>query len=73
MDITLPTSWNDITLQKYINLRPVINTEMSEIERVINILCVLTGEKKEVIKNISLEQYHKINRKGFYLRHKIEP
>ena len=30
MEITLPTSWNDITLQKYINLRPVINTEMSE-------------------------------------------
>jgi len=67
MEITLPTSWNDITLQKYINLRPVINTEMSEIERVINILCVLTGEKKEVIKNISLEQYHKIKKKLAFL------
>ena len=63
MEITVPTSWDDITLQKYINLRPILNTEMSDIQRVINILCVLTGEKKEVIKNVSLDDYHKIKKK----------
>ena len=67
MEITIPTSWDDITLQKYINLRPILNTEMSDIQRVINILCVLTGEKKEVIKNVSLDDYHKIKKKLAFL------
>ena len=60
MKITIPTTWDDITLEKYINLRPVLNTEMQPVERVINTLCILTGEKKEVIRNISLEQYHEL-------------
>ena len=60
MKITIPTTWNDITLEKYINLRPVLNTEMKPIERIINTLCILTGEKKETIRNISLEQYREL-------------
>ena len=60
MKITIPTTWDDITLEKYINLRPVLNTEMKPIERIINTLCILTGEKKETIRNISLEQYREL-------------
>jgi len=64
---TLPTTWEDITLEKYINLRPVLQTEQKPIERIINTLCVLTGEKKEVIKDISLEQYNELIKKMKFL------
>ena len=64
---TLPTTWEDITLEKYINLRPVLQTEQKPIQRIINILCVLTGEKKEVIKDISLEQYNDLIKKMKFL------
>jgi len=64
---TLPTTWDDITLEKYINLRPVLQTEQKPIQRIINILCVLTGEKKEVIKDISLEQYNDLIKKMKFL------
>jgi len=64
---TLPTTWEDITLEKYINLRPVLQTEQQPIERIINILCVLTGEKKETIRDISLEQYNDLIKKMQFL------
>ena len=67
MKITIPTNWDDITLEKYINLRPVLNTEMKPIDRIINTLCILTGEKKETIRNISLEQYHELIEKMKFL------
>ena len=67
MNITIPTKWEDVTIGNYINLRPILNTELKPIERVINILAVLTGEKKEVIKNISLDQYKTIKEKMSFL------
>ena len=67
MRITIPTKWEDVTIGKYINLRPVLNSELTPINRVINILAVLTGQKKEVIKNISLEQYQSIKEKMSFL------
>jgi len=67
MEITIPTKWEDITIGKYINLRPVLNSELSPVERVVNILAVLTGQKKEVIKNISLDQYKTIKEKMSFL------
>ena len=47
MNVTIPTTWEDVTLEKYINLRPILQTYQTPVERVINILCVLTGEKRE--------------------------
>tara|TARA_Y100000289_G_scaffold28130_1_gene27704 strand:+ start:258 stop:902 length:645 start_codon:yes stop_codon:yes gene_type:complete len=67
MNVTIPTKWKDITVGNYINLRPVLNSELTPIQRVINILAVLTGEKKEVIKNISLDQYKEIKKKMSFL------
>jgi len=67
MNITIPTKWEDVTIGNYINLRPILNTELKPIERVVNILAVLTGEKKEVIKNISLDQYKTIKEKMSFL------
>ena len=67
MEVTIPTSWEDITLEKYINLRPVLQTEQTDIQRVINILCVLTGEKRQKVMDIKLDDYHKILKKMEFL------
>ena len=52
MQITIPTKWEDVTIGNYINLRPVLNSKLNPIERVVNILAVLTGQKRDLIKNI---------------------
>lgn len=67
MEVTIPTCWDDITLETYINLRPILQTEQQPMERLINILCVLTGKKREVIRNITLDDYHKIAKKMEFL------
>lgn len=67
MEITIPTKWEDVTIGNYINLRPVLNSKLNPIERVINILAVLTGQKRDVIKNISLKQYKSIKKKMSFL------
>ena len=71
MQVTIPTCWDDITLEKYINLRPVLQTEQTPIQRVINILCVLTGEKREQVMNIRLDDYHKILKKMQFLNSEL--
>ncbi len=71
MNITIPTKWEDVTIGNYINLRPILNSELTPIQRVVNILAVLTGEKKEVIKNISLDQYKTIKEKMYFLETEI--
>ena len=67
MEITIPTKWEDVTIGNYINLRPVLNSKLNPIERVINILAVLTGQKRDVIKNITLKQYKSIKKKMSFL------
>ena len=67
MEITIPTKWEDVTIGNYINLRPVLNSKLNPIERVVNILAVLTGQKRDVIKNISLKQYKSIKKKMSFL------
>ena len=67
MEITIPTKWSDVTIGNYINLRPVLNSDLQPIERVVNILAVLTGQKRDVIKNISLKQYKSIKKKMSFL------
>ncbi len=57
MKVTIPTSWNDITIEMYIKLKPVLETEQEPITRVINLLCILTGKKREEIKDITLPDY----------------
>jgi len=67
MEITIPTKWEDVTIGNYINLRPVLNSKLNPIERVVNILAVLTGQKRDLIKNISLDQYKSIKKKMSFL------
>lgn len=57
MKVTIPTSWNDITIEMYIKLKPVLETEQEPITRVINLLCILTGKKREEIQDITLPDY----------------
>lgn len=67
MEIRIPTEWEDVTIEMYLKLRPILQTEQSEATRVINILCVLTGEKREVIRDLELKDYHKIIEKLKFL------
>ncbi len=71
MNVTIPTTWNDVTIEKYIKLRPVLNTKQTHVEKVINLLCVLTGEKKNKIRDIQLTDYHKIISKMEFLNTEI--
>ena len=68
IEITIPTSWDDITVGNYIELRPVLSTDMNDVERVINILCVLTGKKREDIKQVSIKDYHKLVKQMKFLK-----
>jgi len=57
MKVTIPTSWDDITIEMYIKLKPVLETEQEPITRVINLLCILTGKKREEVQDITLPDY----------------
>ena len=67
MEIQIPTDWSDITLGQYIELRPILQTEQEDISRVINILCVLTGKKREEIKMLTIPGFHKLIKKLSFL------
>jgi len=41
----------------YIKLKPVLETEQEPITRVINLLCILTGKKREEVQDITLPDY----------------
>ena len=71
MKITIPTSWNDITLEMYIKLKPVLETEQEPVTKVINILCILTGLKREEIKNITLPDYKNLLKKMSFLNSEL--
>jgi len=57
MEITIPTEWEDITIETYIKLRPALNTKTNEIERLINILCVLSDRKRQEVEKLTITQY----------------
>ena len=67
MKVTIPTSWDDITIEMYIKLKPVLETEQEPITRVINLLCILTGKKREEIKEITLPDYKMLLKKMSFL------
>ncbi len=67
MEIKIPTSWDDITLGQYIELRPILQTEQEDVTRMINILCVLTGKKREEIKEVTIPDFHKLVKKMSFL------
>ena len=67
MELKIPTSWEDITLGQYIELRPILQTKEDDIKRVINILCVLTGKKREEIRNVTIPDFHKLVKKMSFL------
>tara|TARA_R100001443_G_scaffold18994_1_gene30317 strand:+ start:577 stop:1212 length:636 start_codon:yes stop_codon:yes gene_type:complete len=67
MELKIPTSWEDITLGQYIELRPILQTKEDDIKRVINILCVLTGKKREEIRNVTIPDFHKLIKKMSFL------
>jgi hypothetical protein len=67
IELTIPTSWDDITLGQYIQLRPVLNTDMNDVKRIINVLAVLTNEKTDLIKEITIPNYHVILKKISFL------
>ena len=67
MEIKIPTSWEDITLGQYIELRPILHTEQEDVTRMINILCVLTGKKREEIKELTIPDFHKLVKKMSFL------
>ena len=67
MEIKIPTTWDDITLGQYIELRPILQTEQEEVTRMINILCVLTGKKREEIKELTIPDFHKLVKKMSFL------
>ena len=71
MEVTIPTSWKDISIETYIKLRPVLTVEQESITKIINILCVLTGKKREVIKDVSLSDYHKLIKKMSFVNTEI--
>ena len=67
MELTIPTSWEDITIGKYMQLRPAITNENNKATRMINILCILSGSKREEVKNISLKNLNTLIDKMSFL------
>lgn len=67
MQIIIPTSWEDITIEMYIKLKPILETEQEPVTKVINILCILTGKNREQIKEITLPDYRMLLKKMSFL------
>jgi len=62
MRIDVPTSWGGITLAQYIELLPILKMECNDVERTINILCVLLGKPKRDIEALSIDSYNEIKK-----------
>tara|TARA_R100001530_G_scaffold120583_1_gene87880 strand:+ start:307 stop:966 length:660 start_codon:yes stop_codon:yes gene_type:complete len=67
MEVTIPTSWNDITIEMYIKLKPVLETEQEPVTKIINTLCILTDKKREDVENITLPDYKLLLKKMSFL------
>ena len=72
MEITIPTQWSDIMIKDYINLRPVLSEEQgNEATRIINVLCLLSGQKRQEIEQLSIPQYSDLVKKMSFLTEPI--
>lgn len=67
MKIKVPTSWNDISIGQYIELRPVLNAEMNDLERLIYLLAVLLKKPTQDIEKIKITDYQLIRKKMSFL------
>jgi len=67
MEVTIPTSWNDITIEMYIKLKPVLETEQEPVTKIINTLCILTDKKREDVENITIPDYKLLLKKMSFL------
>jgi len=67
MDIKIPNSWDDISIGQYIELRPVLAAEMSDIERLIHILAVILRQPTQEVKKIKLKNVKEINKEMSFL------
>ena len=75
MEITIPTKWEDVTIGNYINLRPVLNSKLNPIERVVNILAVLTVHKRDLeYTNIAMNKcINDVVPVGVFIQRKSKP
>ena len=71
MEIPIPTEWSDITIEKYIALRPVLAVESNEVTKIINVLCLLSGKKRQEIEQLSIPQYSDLIKKMEFLHKPI--
>lgn len=65
----MKNSWKDISIKDYIELLDIVKNSKSEVDKVINIICLMTGEEPSVVENYPisksnalLEQYSFINK-----------
>ncbi len=62
MKITVPTSWKGIKLKQYIDIRPILTMEANDIERLINLLCILLNKPRKEVEMLSINDYSKIRK-----------
>ena len=59
-------------IKDYINLRPVLSHDAdNEATRIINVLCLLSGKKRQEIEQLSIPQYSDLVKKMSFLREPI--
>ena len=71
MELIIPTKWDDVTIEMYIKLRPVLEVEQDPVTKAINMLTVLTDKKRKDIMNLTIPQYYKVLEKMKFLETEI--
>jgi len=70
--LNIPTSWDDITIGQFVELQPVLNSELSLIKKVNAVLSVLSGTPVDDLANVvasenNIKAYRKISEKLQFL------
>lgn len=60
MNIKIKNSWDEITLNEFIQLTQIIQSEIPEDYQLSNIVSVLTGRTLQEIENLPLSEYKKL-------------
>ena len=54
--LDIPTSWDDITIGQFVELQPVLKSDMGLIKKVNSVLSVLTGNPVDDLENVAASE-----------------
>lgn len=66
-------NYNDLSLGLFLDIDAVLHSDAEEIDKQVDIIALLTGEDRDTILALPLEEYAALSAKTDYLRHECPP